>query len=796
MTSGIWHLEPRRVRPWYERTVTASLHQPEIRAYLDLQRPQVTAERLREAFDQPRIITEVLRACLPYFGVRHRAARADVLRGRLMQTRDRCRVTLFFPLALVTILGWWAAGLPWWAGLAVLAATVGYYGSRELRNPDGRDNLLAQLQTAVLSVQWVVCALDSEVRLARWASRTLKPVIAPIMQREMTRLLGPDYESLFVARSHEGLVDAGNARYWVSTRTEAALQQKLDQMNGGAIAICGPRGVGKSTLLRKACQGMLDRWPQWHFHVVVQTPANYRPEEFLLSLFQSVCRNYLTLYGRRPRAPFLFRSRARTAHRSRRLYHSARQWALLLSGLGLVVVAIQREVRDLVDVAYQSAHPFVSQWAAGSWQWAVSTWHEHPVLTRVVLCAVGLVLLWRADVKSWFTRRPGRRLVHDCHNYLHLLQRIQTVGSSTSLGASGGGLTLGIGRTSGSTSRTFTYPELVWEFRSLLTRISAIERKDNWKVFIGIDELDRLGSTEQARAFLAEIKAIFDVPRVYFILSVSEDVGAAFIRRGLPTRDVIDSSLEDVIVIEPRTLSESGALLQTRVPGFTDPFVALVHALSGGVPRDLIRYTRKVTEIQLRTQQPGLATLARELLWEEAAQALSGFRVLLAQHEDSARSAQTVHDLHTLISLIRDADPTRANPELEQRLLQLAHTAHPLHADDTEPADELAQRWEEFSCYLHFIGTLLEVFARRNFAARKAAYTGPTKPNADLQRLAEARLEMTVSPHSARQILEQFRSHWALRPTTIAPAAPRTTPPHPGLLLPGNHVTVPDGRRP
>ncbi|MBQ1158911.1 ATP-binding protein [Streptomyces sp. A73] len=151
----------------------------------------------------------------------------------------------------------------------------------------------------------------------------------------MTVLLGPDHESLLVARSHDGLIDAGNSRYWISTQVEATLQRKLDQMSGGAIAICGPRGVGKSTLLKKACQGRLPS-PEPHFHTIVQTPANYRPEEFLLSLFQSVCRDYLALYGCRPRAPFLFRSRARAAQRPRRLYYSARRWAQLLAGLGLV----------------------------------------------------------------------------------------------------------------------------------------------------------------------------------------------------------------------------------------------------------------------------------------------------------------------------------------------------------------------------------------------------------------------------------------------------------------------------
>ncbi|WP_331736961.1 hypothetical protein OG426_55740 (plasmid) [Streptomyces canus] len=74
MPSGIWHLEPRRIRPWWERAVAASVAHPEIRAYLDLDRPQVTREHLRQAFDQPRIISEVLRADPAYFELRGRAA--------------------------------------------------------------------------------------------------------------------------------------------------------------------------------------------------------------------------------------------------------------------------------------------------------------------------------------------------------------------------------------------------------------------------------------------------------------------------------------------------------------------------------------------------------------------------------------------------------------------------------------------------------------------------------------------------------------------------------------------------
>jgi hypothetical protein len=134
------------------------------------------------------------------------------------------------------------------------------------------------------------------------------------------------------------------------------------------------------------------------------------------------------------------------------------------------------------------------------------------------------------------------------------------------------------------------------------------------------------------------------------LLSVAEDVGAAFVRRGLPTRDITDSSLEDVIHIEPRTLPDSTTLLQTRVVGFTEPFVALAHALSGGLPRDLIRYTRKIIEINHRIGQPELNVLANHLLTEELIQTLSGFRVLLGNRPHSVEWGLAQHRLHATIA--------------------------------------------------------------------------------------------------------------------------------------------------
>lgn len=251
--------------------------------------------------------------------------------------------------------------------------------------------------------------------------------------------------------------------------------------------------------------------------------------------------------------------------------------------------------------------------------------------------------LWRKD------------LVRACHNHLHQLRHLQTSGTAHNAGLTAmSALTLGLTRTSGSSSRPLAYQELVTQSRELLTHISEyIGHENKHKVFIGIDELDRLGSTEQARAFLAEIKAIFAIPNVYFLLSVSEDVGAAFIRRGLPVRDVTDSSLEDVLHLEPRTLEEARELLQTRVPGFTDPFVALVYALSGGIPRDLIRFTRKVVEIRHRSDATDLRSIAGCLLLEEVAETLSSFRVLLGSQPHDASWGELLHDLHGSVDRLR-----------------------------------------------------------------------------------------------------------------------------------------------
>lgn len=67
------------------------------------------------------------------------------------------------------------------------------------------------------------------------------------------------------------------------------------------------------------------------------------------------------------------------------------------------------------------------------------------------------------------------------------------------------------------------HPELVGRFRDFLNEAAKFVGKRDGKVLIGIDELDRISDGDDAQRFINELKAVFNVPNCYFLVSVSED---------------------------------------------------------------------------------------------------------------------------------------------------------------------------------------------------------------------------------------------------------------------------------
>ncbi|MCX2495384.1 hypothetical protein OQX63_17975 [Pedobacter sp. PF22-3] len=140
--------------------------------------------------------------------------------------------------------------------------------------------------------------------------------------------------------------------------------------------------------------------------------------------------------------------------------------------------------------------------------------------------------------------------------------------------------------------RAMSNPEIVDAFVAFLNTICT-----DYQVVIGIDELDKMDSEVDAKNFLNEIKAIFGLQRCFFLVSVSENAMFNFERRGMPFRDVFDSSFDSIIYVDYLNLKDTVSLLQRRVIGRPILFFYLAYCLSAGLPRDIIRVFRDITRI-------------------------------------------------------------------------------------------------------------------------------------------------------------------------------------------------------
>ncbi|MFE9000584.1 hypothetical protein ACFYOY_00305 [Streptomyces sp. NPDC007875] len=392
------------------------------------------------------------------------------------------------------------------------------------------------------------------------------------------------------------------------------------------------------------------------------------------------------------------------------------------------------------------------------------------------------VLLSKAG--GWSPRPEEPELVTQCRNHLYRLQTIQQSTHGLTTGGAAQILSLGTNHTTSVSTVPPNYPELVEEFRDLLKRIAAEKVGRGKTVVIAIDEVDRLGTDSQALAFLREIKAILGVPLVHYLISVAEDVGAAFVRRGLPHRDVTDSSLDDIIHVQPSTLKESSAILVKRSQRLKDPHVMLAHALSGGILRDLLRYGLQLRETQDKTQSYELTHISRHLILEELAETFAGFRTLLSKQHWTHDTSDILASFRTLCGYLRDPCPC-TQAEVLHTLKQFAFHSHGPRPDtpaaDGEPNTAARQELtsdareliDEASAYAYFSLTLLDIFSTEGLE-RRTQLAAEQGPDGDPERLADARQELGISPYSARLMIDTIRKAWSLSlgPTTNSPTPP------------------------
>ena len=213
--------------------------------------------------------------------------------------------------------------------------------------------------------------------------------------------------------------------------------------------------------------------------------------------------------------------------------------------------------------------------------------------------------------------KEGLGTAREAERHKRAIRYLQTHSDEAALSAGWRNWSLSAKRATSLAQQPQTYPEIVDSLKRFLTRTALELDEKNRRVVIGIDELDRIEPAATARTFLNELKAVFDIPKCLFVLSVSDEALRDAELAPVGRRDAFDSAIDEIIRVEPLDQMTAEKLLGRRVVGLPVPFTALFYCLSGGMPRDLLRTARAAISYVKPGEPHALADLAESLVDRE-----------------------------------------------------------------------------------------------------------------------------------------------------------------------------------
>jgi hypothetical protein len=609
-----------------------------------------------------------------------------------------------------------------------------------------------------------------------WQKECAESIIFEQAVLAINTILGADKDRFLVEQDSEGLRKLQDPSFTVSTHSEKRITRALSQMDGGSIALAGPRGAGKSTLLRKFSGPHRMELLRTPCSVYLTAPAEYVPRDFIAELFQQLCETYLLTAGQALPEP-IYKERPKFALRrfSSRVLSILWLCARLAISIWVFIWILHLHVRIYYSHIYPSLVVDLQHIYGSASHYIYERLHKSfKRFWTWIRLAVGVIAVLSIPRWGRWKRhiRPSKEppLAKKAREYLLRLQVDKTVAWGATLNSSAlRTVSLGISRGGTASYTPWTLPELVGHMRRFMKDIAETFHSANYAIVIGIDEIDRIGSLNHAERFIGEIKAIFGVEKCFFLVAVAEDVGSIFAQRALAGRSILENAFDDIIVVEPLSLQETSDLLLKRVPGFTDSFVYLVHALSGGLPRELIRVTRRLVEVNgelnntLRT--PRLEELAFALVREELVEAIRATRNQMGRLNLNASWAPAFEILRVASVTLRQ---TSFAPRDKMYFLieQLSIMEAPKESSKAgsvgrvpAPQDEDAARRivQDFAVFAYFGLAVIDAFSDKYFDWETVQQRSSGVPEGSYEALAVARAELTVSQENSRAIIQRFR---------------------------------------
>ncbi|WP_394619662.1 P-loop NTPase fold protein [Lentzea sp. JNUCC 0626] len=549
--------------------------------------------------------------------------------------------------------------------------------------------------------------------------------VLPFLRGEISRHLD-DFSVQLNVPDAPGISQVFDSLYRVPTAAAARVGVLLKGMPGGSIGLAGSRGSGKTTLMESYCVN-----PDKTLATMVAAPVEYAAREFLLHLYSKVCMEVL---GEERDMRFLW-ERARAERRRANRIIAVMSSGFLVAALGMVVYGFSREI----------------QTAAPSQLWGLAL-----LLSGL---SVSFVTLAR---ESTLVPRQRRNLEYGSSLRARAADRLEEIRyQQTYTTTATGTVKLPIGiegalsKARGLVRQPMHLPEIVDSLRSFLAEVAH----DRGRVIIGIDELDKMKSETAAEQFLNEIKGIFGIKNVYFLVSVSEEAMSTFERRGLPFRDVFDSTFDEIVWFDHLSTVEATATIDRRVL-VPIPFKQLCFTLSGGLPRDLIRVVRMMLDSQQERPPTSLRVIAKRLVSEDVRRKTRAVVV-------AARRL----DAEPLMSCFLATCDEVARREIDHDVL--ARLTGEIVPGDIMPVDEatrqLCRLIGELAGFYYYAATLLEFFDDDADEERWQVAGAGNEPRS-LGSLATARQAFATSPSVAWQGVSRFRHAWGFDVLEYPPA--------------------------
>jgi hypothetical protein len=627
----------------------------------------------------------------------------------------------------------------------------------------------------------------------RYREAVIDQLVSPVIREVINDRLYHYGSQLTVQRSPGLMTD--DPLFWIDTDNNRRLLDLTAVMpDGGSIGLAGPRGCGKTTLLRALCSSRAQE------AVLVTAPVQFAPRDFLLHLFARICQQ--SLRDAPPEeSPLLAKSLRTVQDGGLRGFIRRNLGKAALLGV-LCLIASVFVAYAALPVARQRA---ISRWLRvrlarllGKNQGQVfgdtdRVWHFlHALDTRlavigVLLFLAGMIALLMAVGRlASFLLKPYRYRDTPIEQLARRHLRNIRFQQSYSYGWSGS-LTVPIAQAGITEAVSLaeyqqSLPDIIAAMRGFLRLIA-----ENSPVIIAVDELDKVASDVTAAQFLNDLKGIFGVRHCFYLVSVSEDALSNFELRGFPFRDAFDSAFDEVLHLRALTYPESRRLLQRRVVGLSAAYLCLCQGLAGGLPRDLVRVARELVEIGYRAGD----TVPRELGMCDVVAALVQLDLqgradatMIAIRKSSADleiepMALWINQISSCLAgwpTPGDSDSAVSISELRAGELRELCSSYPAAVYDVKPAaaeagaahsaaSSVGRLGLGLAGSLYYLATVIELFrddrTKADFQELDGSATGTTKTR-QIEVLARARQAFVVSPVIAWRQVSDFRASWGM----------------------------------